>query len=97
MSTIIAQMIAANAPLTVRSVKAIVREAMKDERERDLALVQAHGRRLLCQRGLRLDPRPHRQWTLPSRSRSVCAVATQPTDPQTTDRRVPARVGNRGG
>jgi enoyl-CoA hydratase len=31
-------MIAANAPLTVRSVKAIVREAMKDERERDLAL-----------------------------------------------------------
>jgi enoyl-CoA hydratase len=34
------QMIAANAPLTVRSVKAIVREAMKDERERDLALCQ---------------------------------------------------------
>src|SRR5215472_465081 len=32
------EMIAANAPLTVRSVKAIVREAMKDERERDLAL-----------------------------------------------------------
>ena len=32
------QMIAANAPLTVRSVKVIVREAMKDERERDLAL-----------------------------------------------------------
>ena len=31
-------MIAANAPLTVRSVKAIVREAMKDESERDLAL-----------------------------------------------------------
>ncbi len=34
------QMIAANAPLTVRSVKAIVREAMKDDRERDLALCQ---------------------------------------------------------
>src|SRR5437763_3403335 len=32
------RMIAANAPLTVRSVKAIVREATKDERERDLAL-----------------------------------------------------------
>jgi enoyl-CoA hydratase/carnithine racemase len=32
------EMIAGNAPLTVRSVKAIVREAMKDERERDLAL-----------------------------------------------------------
>ena len=32
------QMIAANAPLTVRSVKAIVREAMKDETERDVAL-----------------------------------------------------------
>jgi enoyl-CoA hydratase len=32
------QMIAANAPLTVRSVKAIVREAIKDETERDLAL-----------------------------------------------------------
>ena len=32
------EMIAANAPLTVRSVKVIVREAMKDERERDLAL-----------------------------------------------------------
>ena len=32
------EMIADNAPLTVRSVKAIVREAMKDERERDLAL-----------------------------------------------------------
>src|SRR5215472_15010823 len=32
------EMIAANAPLTVRSVKAIVREAMKDESERDLAL-----------------------------------------------------------
>ena len=32
------QMIAANAPLTMRSVKAIVREAMKDETERDLAL-----------------------------------------------------------
>jgi len=31
-------MIAANAPLTVRSVKAIVREAMKDESERDLPL-----------------------------------------------------------
>jgi enoyl-CoA hydratase/carnithine racemase len=31
-------MIAANAPLTVRSVKAIVREAMKDDGERDLAL-----------------------------------------------------------
>ena len=31
-------MIAANAPLTVRSVKAIVREAMKDDAERDLAL-----------------------------------------------------------
>jgi enoyl-CoA hydratase/carnithine racemase len=31
-------MIAANAPLTVRSVKTIVREAMKDERERDLDL-----------------------------------------------------------
>jgi len=32
------QMIAANAPLTVRSVKVIVREAMKDASERDLAL-----------------------------------------------------------
>ena len=32
------EMIAANAPLTVRSVKAIVREAMKDDSERDLAL-----------------------------------------------------------
>ena len=32
------EMIAANAPLTVRSVKLIVREAMKDERERDLQL-----------------------------------------------------------
>jgi enoyl-CoA hydratase len=32
------QMIAANAPLTVRSVKAIVREVMKDQIERDLAL-----------------------------------------------------------
>jgi enoyl-CoA hydratase/carnithine racemase len=32
------EMIAANAPLTVRSVKTIVREAMKDERERDLVL-----------------------------------------------------------
>jgi enoyl-CoA hydratase len=31
-------MIAANAPLTVRSVKLIVREAMKDPSERDLAL-----------------------------------------------------------
>jgi len=31
-------MIAANAPLTVRSVKVIVREAMKDASERDLAL-----------------------------------------------------------
>jgi enoyl-CoA hydratase len=31
-------MIAANAPLTVRSVKVIVREAMKDVSERDLAL-----------------------------------------------------------
>jgi enoyl-CoA hydratase len=31
-------MIAANAPLTVRSVKVIVREAMKDGNERDLAL-----------------------------------------------------------
>jgi enoyl-CoA hydratase len=32
------EMIAANAPLTVRSVKTIVREVMKDERERDLEL-----------------------------------------------------------
>jgi enoyl-CoA hydratase len=32
------EMIAANAPLTVRSVKVIVREAMKDPSERDLAL-----------------------------------------------------------
>ncbi len=32
------EMIAANAPLTVRSVKTIVREAMKDDDERDLAL-----------------------------------------------------------
>ena len=32
------EMIAANAPLTVRSVKVIVREAMKDASERDLAL-----------------------------------------------------------
>jgi enoyl-CoA hydratase len=32
------EMIAANAPLTVRSVKLIVREAMKDASERDLAL-----------------------------------------------------------
>ena len=32
------EMIAANAPLTVRSVKIIVREAMKDASERDLAL-----------------------------------------------------------
>jgi enoyl-CoA hydratase len=32
------EMIAANAPLTVRSVKTIVREAMKDERKRDLVL-----------------------------------------------------------
>jgi enoyl-CoA hydratase len=32
------EMIAANAPLTVRSVKAIVREAMNDDGERDLAL-----------------------------------------------------------
>jgi enoyl-CoA hydratase len=32
------EMIAANAPLTVRSVKAIVREAMKDDADRDLAL-----------------------------------------------------------
>ena len=32
------QMIAANAPLTIRSVKTIVREAMKDERDRDLVL-----------------------------------------------------------
>jgi enoyl-CoA hydratase len=32
------EMIAANAPLTVRSVKTIVREAMKDDKERDLAL-----------------------------------------------------------
>jgi enoyl-CoA hydratase/carnithine racemase len=31
-------MIAANAPLTVRAVKVIVREAMKDTSERDLAL-----------------------------------------------------------
>src|SRR5262249_18057414 len=30
--------IAANAPLTVRSVKVIIREAMKDADERDLAL-----------------------------------------------------------
>jgi len=34
------EMIAANAPLTVRSVKAIVHEAMKDQEERDLALCQ---------------------------------------------------------
>ena len=34
------EMMAGNAPLTVRSVKAIVREAMKDERERDLALCE---------------------------------------------------------
>ena len=34
------EMIAANAPLTVRSVKAIVREAMKDESERDLAICE---------------------------------------------------------
>jgi enoyl-CoA hydratase/carnithine racemase len=32
------EMIAANAPLTVRAVKVIVREAMKDDSERDLAL-----------------------------------------------------------
>jgi enoyl-CoA hydratase len=32
------EMIAANAPLTVRSVKVIVREAMKDATERDLSL-----------------------------------------------------------
>jgi enoyl-CoA hydratase len=32
------EMIAANAPLTVRAVKVIVREAMKDTSERDLAL-----------------------------------------------------------
>jgi len=32
------EMIAANAPLTLRSVKVIVREAMKDASERDLAL-----------------------------------------------------------
>jgi enoyl-CoA hydratase len=32
------EMIAANAPLTIRSVKAIVREAMKDDAERDLPL-----------------------------------------------------------
>jgi enoyl-CoA hydratase/carnithine racemase len=32
------EMISANAPLTVRSVKVIVREAMKDAGERDLAL-----------------------------------------------------------
>ena len=32
------EMIAANAPLTVRSVKVIVREAMKDANERDLGL-----------------------------------------------------------
>ena len=32
------EMIAANAPLTVRSVKVIVREAMKDAGERDLGL-----------------------------------------------------------
>jgi enoyl-CoA hydratase/carnithine racemase len=32
------EMIAANAPLTIRSVKAIVREAMKDDAERDLAV-----------------------------------------------------------
>ena len=32
------EMIAANAPLTVRSVKVIVREAMKDAEGRDLAL-----------------------------------------------------------
>ena len=31
-------MIAANAPLTVRSVKPIVREAMKDESRRDIDL-----------------------------------------------------------
>src|ERR1700739_3633044 len=35
------EMIAANAPLTVRSVKAIVREAMRDEADRDLALCNA--------------------------------------------------------
>jgi enoyl-CoA hydratase/carnithine racemase len=34
------KMIAANAPLTVRSVKAIVREALKDDAERDLGLCQ---------------------------------------------------------
>ena len=32
------EMIAANAPLTVRSAKVIVREALKDASERDLAL-----------------------------------------------------------
>ena len=32
------EMIAANAPLTVRSVKIIVREAMKDASQRDLTL-----------------------------------------------------------
>ena len=51
-------MIAANAPLTVRAAKVAIREALKDESARDLALVQAPRRRMLCQR--RLRRRPHR-------------------------------------
>ena len=38
-STILRDTIAANAPLTVRSAKLIVREALKDDAERDLAAV----------------------------------------------------------
>ena len=50
------EMIAANAPLTMRSVKVIVREAMKDASERDLALCKRARRRMLRQRGLCRGP-----------------------------------------
>ena len=51
-------MIAANAPLTVRAAKVAIREALKDESAARPGAVQAFGRRMLRQRGLRR--RPHR-------------------------------------
>ena len=48
--------IAANAPLTVRAAKQIVREALKDEIEARHGAVPARRRRVLRQRGLRRGP-----------------------------------------
>ncbi len=49
-------MIAANAPLTMRAAKQIVREALKDEVAARHGAVPARRRRVLCQRGLRRGP-----------------------------------------